>query len=98
MAKPIRKTDKKRKTTRDEQMPLQRQNYVILGVGLLVIIAGYLAMMEGSVEGFLPLVVAPILLVIGYCIVIPFGILYRNREKKEVLGPPQQESSGTSSI
>ncbi len=29
----------------------------------------------------MPLVVAPILLVLGYCVVIPFGILYR--QKKE---------------
>ena len=44
---------------------------------MLVIIAGYLAMLEGSVEGFLPLVAAPILLVLGYCVIIPIGILYR---------------------
>jgi hypothetical protein len=31
------------------------------------------------VEGFMPLVVAPILLVTGYCVLIPLGILYRQR-------------------
>jgi hypothetical protein len=34
-------------------------------------------MLEGSVEGVLPTVVAPILLVLGYCVIIPIGILYR---------------------
>jgi uncharacterized membrane protein HdeD (DUF308 family) len=58
-------------------MPLARENFIIIGAGILAIIAGYLAMSEGSVEGFLPLVVAPILLVIGYCLLIPIGILYR---------------------
>ncbi len=40
-------------------------------------------MLEGSIEGFLPLTVAPILLVLGYCVVIPIGILYRRRKKEE---------------
>ncbi len=66
---------------RDDNLPLKRENFIILGAGLLVILAGYLAMLEGSVEGVLPLVVAPILLVLGYCFVIPFGILYRKKEK-----------------
>jgi len=62
---------------RDDLLPLGRENFLILGLGLVVIVAGYLAMLEGSVEGFLPLVAAPILLVLGYCIIIPLGILYR---------------------
>jgi hypothetical protein len=81
VAKAIRKSDKKRRPLRDDNLPLKRENFIILGAGLLVILAGYLAMLEGSVEGFLPLVVAPILLVFGYCFVIPFGILYRKKEK-----------------
>jgi hypothetical protein len=48
-----------------------------------VIVAGYLAMLEGSVEGFLPLVLSPILLVTGYCVVIPIGIMYRKSSSKE---------------
>jgi hypothetical protein len=39
-------------------------------------------MLEGSVEGILPLVVSPILLVIGYCVVIPIGILYKKAGTK----------------
>ena len=77
MAKPIRRKEAKRRSTRDDHLPLKRENFLILGVGLLVIIAGYLAMMEGSVEGVLPLVVAPILLVIGYCVIVPIGIFYK---------------------
>jgi hypothetical protein len=78
VAKPIRKKESpRRRATREEHLPLGRENFVILGIGLAVIIVGYLAMLEGSVEGFLPLVVAPILLVVGYCILIPLGIMYR---------------------
>jgi len=76
VAKATRK-EQRRKAGKDDRLPLGRENFIILGIGLAVIVAGYLAMLEGSVEGFLPLVVAPILLVLGYCVIIPFGILYK---------------------
>lgn len=83
MAKPVRKKEQRRKQIKAEQMPLGRENFVILAAGLGVILAGYLAMLAGGVEGFLPLVVSPILLVFGYCVIIPLGILYRKREPAE---------------
>jgi hypothetical protein len=76
VAKAIRKQQRK-KPGKDDHLPLGRDNFIILGIGLAVIVVGYLAMLEGSIEGFLPLVVAPILLVLGYCLIIPVGILYR---------------------
>ena len=86
MAKPIRKpqrkNEQKNRSLTVEPLPLGRQNYLILGAGILVIVAGYLAMLEGSVEGFLPLVLSPILLVTGYCVVIPLGIMYRKPAPK----------------
>ena len=82
MAKPIRKKETKHRSIVSEPLPLGRENYIILGAGILVIVAGYLAMLEGSVEGILPLVVSPILLVIGYCVVIPIGILYKKAGTK----------------
>ena len=83
MAKPIRKKDLQRRKSapKEETLPLSKENLRIIGAGILVILAGYLAMLEGSVEGFLPLVVSPILLVAGYCVVIPLGIMYRKRTK-----------------
>ncbi len=77
MARVIKTRGKARKSPHEDHMPLSRENFYILGAGLVVIAAGYVAMLEGSVEGFLPLVAAPILLVIGYCVLIPLGILYR---------------------
>ena len=82
MAKAIRGKDSKRRPFKDDTLPLSKQNFLIVGIGLLVILAGYAAMLEGSVEGFLPLVVAPILLVVGYCVVIPLGILYKKSPVK----------------
>ncbi len=82
MAKPIRKKEiQRRRVAREQSLPLGKDNFRIIGVGLLVILAGYLAMLTGSVEGFLPLVVSPILLVVGYCVIVPAGIIYRKKEK-----------------
>jgi hypothetical protein len=90
MAKAVKKS-RERVGGKAESLPLGRKNFMIIGAGVLVIAAGYLAMSEGSVEGFLPITLAPILLVIGYCIVIPVGILYRDgmfpRRKAEGSSP-----------
>ncbi|MEK7263178.1 MAG: hypothetical protein AAB071_01535 [Bacteroidota bacterium] len=65
----------------DESIPFNAQNYIILGAGLLFITIGYIFLSKSDVAGFIPLVLSPILLIIGYCVLIPFGIMYRKREK-----------------
>jgi hypothetical protein len=64
-------------------LPFTKRNYQILGIGLLFIVLGYIALSQQPWDGTMPLVVAPILLVIGYCVIIPVGILYRKK-------PPEQ--------
>ncbi len=83
MAKVIKKKTQRQKGFSEGDIPLSRQNYTIMGIGVAVIVAGYLAMLQGSVEGFLPLVVSPILLVLGYCVIVPLGILYRKSPRAE---------------
>ncbi len=68
-----------RKKSPSESLPFGKENYQILGVGLLLIILGYVALAQQPWDGTMPLLVAPILLVVGYCVVIPIGILYRKR-------------------
>lgn len=67
---------------KDEIFPFETKNYLLIGAGLVSIIAGYVALSEKTVDGFLPLYVAPLLLVLGYCILIPLGIVYTRRQKK----------------
>jgi len=55
--------------------PLAKQNFMIIGLGILVLIVGYFLMSSNSVDGFMPTVVSPIFLVLGYCVIIPYGIL-----------------------
>lgn len=78
MARVSPKASSKRKVV-SVALPFTKRNYQILGAGLLIIIAGYFALSQPPWDGTLPLVVAPILLVLGYCVVIPFGILYREK-------------------
>jgi len=60
------------------------KNYSIIGLGIIVIIVGYFLMDANSVDGFMPTVVAPILLVVGYCLIIPVGILYNDKSTDTV--------------
>jgi hypothetical protein len=76
-----------RKSRADDVFPLERENFMIIGVGLLFIVAGYIALAGNSVDGFRQVTLSPILLVIGYCVVVPFGLIYRKKQKSE---PPAQ--------
>jgi NAD/NADP transhydrogenase beta subunit len=70
------------KSRKEGPFPFGRENYLILLAGVVVIILGYLALSGDTVEGFMPLTLAPILLVIGYCVIIPIGIMYRKKDAK----------------
>ena len=60
------------------QWPYKRKNYVLFGFGVFVIILGYLIMYLGEVNSFQSLTLSPILLLIGYLIIIPYALLHRN--------------------
>ena len=64
---------------RKRGLPFAKRNYLWLGIGLLTIVAGYIALAQPPVDGFLSLTLAPILLFIGYCVLIPLGILLKNK-------------------
>ncbi len=91
MAKVVRRPVKKKQKAM-WQYPLERKNIKILGIGIAVIIIGYLLMLTGlseeaaTVNGTwnnpFAVDVAPIILVIGYCVIIPYGIL-KSFGKKE---------------
>jgi hypothetical protein len=50
-------------------------NSLLLGLGILVLAAGYVALSKGSTT------LAPILLVTGYCGLIPASLLLRGRKE-----------------
>ena len=77
------KIEKKNATKQKIQfgnLPFTKINYQILGAALVTLVLGYIALGQDPWDGTLPLVVAPILLVAGYCVLIPLGILYKKKE------------------
>ena len=60
-----------------------RENYIIFLIGILVIILGYIFLAQGPADSFWSLTLAPILLVISYCIIIPIAIIYRKKTPKQ---------------
>ena len=55
--------------------PYKRKNYILFGVGVFVIIVGYLVMYFGEVDSFQSLVISPLLLLAGYLVIIPMALL-----------------------
>lgn len=51
-------------------------NWVLLGAGLVSIVLGYVLLNGGSVD------LAPALLVLGYVILIPLGIIWQGRDRE----------------
>jgi hypothetical protein len=70
-------------------IPLTSTNLIILAAGIAVIIIGYLLMSSGIADDPLhndgvwnnasAVTIAPILLGLGYCVIIPFALLYRRK-------------------
>jgi len=76
------------KSRKETSLPLEKENFIIITIGIIFLIVGYIFMSENSVDGFLPTIVAPILLVLGYCVIIPYGIIKRSsKTKKNENGP-----------
>ena len=57
-------------------------NYQLFGIGLIIIILGYIIMSTGETESIQSVKIAPIVLIIGYCIFIPAAILVKPKNKK----------------
>jgi hypothetical protein len=92
-AKPKKSSAKQKK---EMSFPLGKENFIIIAIGIVDIIIGYIFLAQDSVDGFSPMVIAPILLVIGYCIIIPYGIL--KKPKKEIEGIKDSDESTASAV
>ena len=68
------KTKKPAKESQDQvKWPFGKRNYLVFALALVVIIIGYITLGQGSIT------LAPILLVLGYCVLIPIALIIRGR-------------------
>ena len=89
MAKQVQKEKvAKKKGKRIESLSLEAVNYQIILGGIVVIIIGYFALSASPWDNPIALNVAPVLLVLGYCVIIPLGIIYR-KKKSEIASADQ---------
>ena len=65
-------------------MPFEDKNVIIILIGVGIIGLGYLLMSMGDVMGFTSLTLAPIVLCIGYLVVVPYGIMYGARAARKL--------------
>jgi hypothetical protein len=84
-AKQIRQRIRKESYAK-QGLPFNAINYWLFAVGLGVIMLGYIALAQPPAEGFMSLTVAPILLVIGYCVIIPAAIIYKKKSVEPTNG------------
>jgi len=57
-----------------------KKNYILFISGVIMIVLGYVIMVTGDTYSFQSLSVAPIMLTIGYIILIPASLIYKDRE------------------
>ena len=57
--------------------PFGPRNYLVFGAAMVTIILGYIALGKGSIT------LAPILLVIGYCVLVPVALIIKGKSEEE---------------
>ena len=65
------------KTSIFHSWPFNKKNYVLFLIGLVTVILGYTLMYTGETSSFQSIVIAPIVLVLGYCVIIPVSIMIK---------------------
>jgi hypothetical protein len=84
------KTKKKNVKTSGKSLPSpfniywEKTNYLLFGLGALLIILGFYFMGQGEWDSSSSLVISPILLFLGFVVVMPVSILYRKRSKGQI--------------
>jgi uncharacterized membrane protein HdeD (DUF308 family) len=63
-------------------LPFTRKNWTMAAAGLASILIGYVCLRIPPAEGFLSLTLAPVLLVAGYCVLIPLAILAKDQTEE----------------
>lgn len=75
---------KKKAAIEKYHFPLGKTNYAILILAMVTLIVGYIFMgIPDDPDDFLTRTLSPIILVIGYLILIPVGLFYRDKQHRK---------------
>ncbi len=58
-----------------------KKNYVGIALGVAVILLGYFCLAQGPADNWISLNVAPVLLIIGYTVILPLSLLLGNKKR-----------------
>jgi hypothetical protein len=58
---------------------MTKTNYILFAIGIITIVIGYVFLSIGPATNFYSLSLAPIILLIGYVVILPIAILYRKK-------------------
>lgn len=91
------KTKKKTAKTVTKSLPSpfniywEKINYILFGLGLLLIVLGFYFMGQGEWDSSSSLVISPTLLFLGFVVVMPASILYRRKTEATPLDTTKAE-------
>ena len=68
----------------DDKWPYGPRNYYMFAAAMLVIIVGFFSLAKGSIT------LAPILLVLGYCVLLPMALIMKGKPDKGETAQPDQ--------
>ena len=62
---------------------LKKKNLILIGIGILLLIIGFMCLATGPADNPVSLSVAPIILTIAYVVTIPLGILFNGKDENK---------------
>ena len=63
-----------------------KSNLILLALGLATLVVGYICLSRGPSDNPLSVTVAPLLLILAYCVIIPVAIIKKSGGEKDSKG------------
>lgn len=60
---------------------LKKKNLLLIGIGVLLLIIGFICLGTGPADNPVSLTIAPLILTLAYVVIIPLGILFNGKKQ-----------------
>jgi hypothetical protein len=84
----VRRALRGESVSHDPLLSFTRTNYLFMAAGAVLAIAGFMLLRGGDIS------LAPLLLVVGYCVLFPLGIIWRDRAPSDAPAEGRGPKSG----